>query len=53
MEEGIVRAALAQAREQITEMLADRPSLGFPLCRALLHPWDIELVEDSRAGLKS
>src|SRR5260370_28017635 len=53
MEEGIVRAALAQAREEITEILADRAPLGFPLRRALLHAWHIKLVKDSGAGIKS
>lgn len=53
MEEGIVRAALAQAREEITEIVADRTPLRFPLRRALFHAWHIKLVKDSRVCLKS
>src|SRR5579863_1911359 len=52
MEEGIIRAASAQAREEITEIIADRAPLGFPLRRALLHAWHIKLVKGPRACLK-
>jgi len=53
MEEEIIRAALAQAGEEITEILADRATLGFPQRCAVLHAWHIKLVKDSGVGIKS
>ena len=50
---GDLRAAASQAREEITELVADRPPLCFPLRCSLLHSGHIELVKDSGVCLKS
>src|ERR1043166_2115261 len=38
---------------RITEILADRATLGFPLRCPVLHAWHIKLVKDSGVGIKS